>query len=169
MHWGRADPSKRLQHVLEAVNRSRIETGSPASFTQIGSPSTPSASDDWREVLEDFPNGGLLQWVEGVPQDELRDLSAEFDVFLHAFTGSMDKAALEAAATGLPVLSENPSVRREVGAWPGPAELAAQLVSFVQSSATDREAFAAQQQQRVREHHSLEALTEKLIDVIYPG
>ena len=41
-------------------------------------------------------------------------MSAEFDVFLHAFTGSMDKADLEAAATGLPVLAENPSVRREL-------------------------------------------------------
>lgn len=96
-------------------------------------------------------------------------MSARFDACLHVFTASMDKATLEAATTGLPVLSEDPSEKRDLGAWPGSVELASQLVSLDQSSATERKNFAAQQQLRVRENHSLEALAKKLIGVIYPG
>ena len=169
VHWGRADPSKRLGHILSSVSRVRAEAGNPSTFTQIGSPSTLEATEAWNQIVRSFPEGELLHWVPGVPRHELPRLSTNFDVFLHAFTGSMDKAALEAAASGLPVLSENPSVRREIGAWDGSLALVDQLRSFVEANPSEREQFAQMQQQRVQSKHSLTALAQKLVELIYPN
>jgi len=120
-------------------------------------------------VLERHQEDGTLLWTPGVPREQLPDIASGHDVFLHAFSGSMDKAALEAAASGLPVLSENASVRREIGAWPGPVDLAAQLLSFVQADPEARAAFSRSQQDRVRAKHSLDSLATRLLDVIYPS
>jgi len=168
VHWGRADPSKRIDYLLDTVMRVRATVGQPSSFTQIGSPATPDSDVAWQELQREYETADLLHWVPGVSRDQLPGLAAEHDVFLHAFTGSMDKAALEAASTGLPVLSENPSVRRELGAWASSPELASQLLSFVDADSETREAFARSQQQAVADKHSLSALANRLLDVIYP-
>lgn len=169
VHWGRADPSKRLEHMAAAVETVRHVTGQPRSLHQVGSPSTPAAEAAWTAMLERYEEDNTLIWTPGVPREQLPSIASGHDVFLHAFTGSMDKAALEAAATGLPVLSENPSVRRELGAWPGPMDLANQLQSFVEADPDERAVFSWNQQARVRVHHSIDALASRLLDVIYPG
>lgn len=168
VHWGRADPSKRIEYMLTAITQSRAATGAPLSLTQIGSPATPDATAAWEVIQASHRGDELLRWIPGVSRDRLPGLAADQDVFVHAFQGSMDKAALEAAALGLPVLSENTSVRRELGAWPSDPDLAAQLISFIAASEQERERFAQFQQQRVLARHSIQALSTKLVDLLYP-
>ena len=42
---------------------------------------------------------------------------ADYDFFINAFVGSLDKTLLEATLVGLPVVTVNPPYLREMGSW----------------------------------------------------
>lgn len=101
---GRIAPVKDLRTLVLGFLELR-KRFSDATFSVVGEPIT--AQDHAHlEDLRRISSGA--QFIGGVSQGELPRLLADATVFVHASrTGSMDKAVLEALATGLPVFTSS--------------------------------------------------------------
>ena len=58
-----------------------------------------------------------MKFESSVPRQTLPILLKDFDCFIHAFNGSLDKAVLEATFIGLPVVTINPEYIKIFGSW----------------------------------------------------
>jgi glycosyltransferase involved in cell wall biosynthesis len=119
MHIGRFDPSKNLDLIFSEINVLR-SSFPQLSITQVGSPSTDFAKLKC-ELLQDKWNPGISDgWIsimDSVNRGELPMLMKNFDVFFHAYVGSLDKSLIEATMSGLPVVTINPEYISEFGSW----------------------------------------------------
>lgn len=112
---GRITKSKHLFEMLDAVEL-LAESGTDFRFTIVGAPAT---RDDkkyellLREKIKLGPFAQRVMYQGGVPNAKVMELLAtETDVFLNlSSTGSLDKAVLEALASGVPAVSSNEAFR----------------------------------------------------------
>jgi glycosyltransferase involved in cell wall biosynthesis len=168
-HWGRCDPIKRLDYLASVVEGFATTSQPRIRLSVVGRPSNAAAENWWLNTLGNPSehNETEIIWRPAVKHDLLADTAADFDVFVHACMSGLDKAPLEAAALGIPVLSENESVRQTLGAPPCPPEIAEQLQWYLSQSVEERSSFAERQHAAVVEHHSLPRLGSRLIDLLF--
>lgn len=107
---GRVAPSKHLLEMLDVLDVLWAR-GEKFSFTIIGAPVT-SAEEAYAKMLQDEvarrPFASKITLAGPIPHQKLPALLNQQDLFLNfSTTGSMDKAGLEALATGIPVISTN--------------------------------------------------------------
>jgi hypothetical protein len=60
---------------------------------------------------------GWLQVRGSIKRIDLPSELGNFDVFLHAYAGSLDKTLIEATLSGLPVVTINEEYLKEFGRW----------------------------------------------------
>ena len=115
VHVGRLDRSKNIGLIIESVSNCRNDEY-PMTLTFIGESSTFHDSqfitflkEKWKSAIE----AGWLTFCDPVLRTELPSILTNFDVFVHGFIGSLDKALLEAVSLGLPVVSINSEYRAE--------------------------------------------------------
>lgn len=105
---GRIDESKGIRELIEDCIRLR-KLGFETTITFIGQPS--STSDKYFEDLytdfADHIRAKTVTFLGAKKRSELASTLMNYDVFVHAFQGSLDKSVLEAAAVGIPILSLN--------------------------------------------------------------
>ena len=97
--------------VLDELNR----RGVSFRFTIVGAPAT---KDDVRYEMElkkeiaARPYAAAVRYAGAMPHSRLPEVLRETDVFLNfSATGSIDKAVLEALASGVPVVTSNEAFR----------------------------------------------------------
>lgn len=119
LHFGRLDPSKRIDSIISSISN-LIEIFPDLSFTQIGSPSTNEAQKSANRLFEEWGSAisaGWLKFEPSVARGELPGIIPNYDVFFHAYLGSLDKTLIEATLCGIPVVSLNSEYLSEFGSW----------------------------------------------------
>ena len=119
VHIGRFDPSKNIDSIIRACDEVQV-SGVKLSLTIVGAPSS-SLHFAYADSLK--RNVGLmktLNWInfqEPIARNQIPDFLHNFDIFVHAFEGSLDKSIVEATFSGLPVVTINKEYLRIFGSW----------------------------------------------------
>jgi glycosyltransferase involved in cell wall biosynthesis len=119
VHVGRLDPSKRIEILIETLVEFRISETN-ASLTLVGNPSTELAknySQGIKEKYAAYVKSGWLNFRSAIPRRAVPETLNEFDLFIHAYTGSLDKTLIEATLIGIPVATLNPEYQEQFGRW----------------------------------------------------
>jgi glycosyltransferase involved in cell wall biosynthesis len=171
LHVGRFDPSKDLNQIVSAISSLRAYYPR-LEFTQIGSPSTPSASQDAEKLLKLWQSQiseGWLRFLPTINRDELPNAIARFQVFFHAYHGSLDKTLIEATMCGIPVISVNPEYISEFGTWSGSPENISLEDEFLSMKALAPEIYTKEMERRYRlcvERHSRAKWIDSLVVIL---
>jgi glycosyltransferase involved in cell wall biosynthesis len=169
MTVGRITRSKQILEILKSLDY-LYDRNFSFEFTLIGKPVT---KDDERylvqveKILESKPYHSHLFYRGAVAHDELPKKLANADVFINlSLTGSLDKAVLEAFASGVPAISSNEAFKSLLEPMRlfvpnDPREIADSIERF--SSRTDRGWVAATLESWVKEHHSIQRLIKQIV------
>jgi glycosyltransferase involved in cell wall biosynthesis len=120
VHIGRFDQSKNIIGIIDAVEKVGIRDNLELTFTQIGSPTTKVAHSYFAQTNQEFAQAikeGWLKFQPSVLRSEVPKTLKKYDVFLHAYNGSLDKSIVEATFVGIPVLTTNPEYLGIFGSW----------------------------------------------------
>ena len=113
IHVGRFDYSKKIENL--------IDTGIE-SLTLVGDPSNTEARKYQQSIIDAYQfcqSSGWLHFSPAANRNDLPNLLEKFDVFIHAYMGSLDKTLIEATLSGLPVVTTNPEYLENFGSWIG--------------------------------------------------
>ena len=137
VHVGRMDQSKNLGEIISTVDELRVKFP-VLTLTLVGNPSTPDSieyltdlQDSWKKAM----NSGWLTFEHALPRAQLPEKLHENDIFIHAFSGSLDKSLVEATLTGMPVVTINREYINEFGSWKnGGYSLKSELTTLLEKS-----------------------------------
>jgi glycosyltransferase involved in cell wall biosynthesis len=108
-HIGRLDPSKNIELIIEVLDwyRRRIR-GITLDLYGINS----SWKSAWyaKDLRQKFTNGKYKEWIRfkgPITNKEIDKISQDYDVFIHGFGGSLDKALVEATVMKRFVITPN--------------------------------------------------------------
>lgn len=116
---GRFDPSKDLESIISVI-LGILPTKPGVTVTFLGSPSNNTGVEYIKKLMKKYQHEiaiGTLSFCEPVKRDNLTLALAQFDVFIHAFPGSLDKTLIEATLCGLPVVTMNGEYHEQIGRW----------------------------------------------------
>ena len=119
VHVGRFDSSKNVRLIIETLENLRT-INNDLNFTNIGVPSGEANTNYYQNIISEFArdkNSTWLKFESSVSRQTLPSLLNNFDCFIHAFNGSLDKAVLEATFVGLPVVTINAEYKKIFGSW----------------------------------------------------
>lgn len=125
VHVGRFDPSKKIEVIINAIDELR-DRGMALNLTLVGSSSSASSAIYSEKITEKVKMSGMSSWIDFYPsikRQELPEFLHDFDIFVHAYTGSLDKSIIEATLLGLPVATENQEYIKIFGAWASEGEV----------------------------------------------
>jgi len=126
-------------------------------------------------MVDEKDLGKFIRFVGGVPHKDILAYLQAGDVFVNpGLTGSLDKAGLEAMATGLPMLTCNEAYTDVLGEHrdllmfqkKNPAYLAKKLVMLMRMDAASRAHLRQSMRAIVVEHHRIERLIEKISTIL---
>jgi len=119
VHFGRFDKSKNILILMKVVQK--VEKRRPKTkLTLIGSPSSNHGLSYQREVLKQFEaelERGVIHILPAFKRSELPLQLKNYDIFVHAFQGSLDKTLVEATLMGMPTVTLNTEYLNEFGTW----------------------------------------------------
>jgi glycosyltransferase involved in cell wall biosynthesis len=173
---GRLGPVKRLEELLAAVALARRQLGTDALRLELtGGPLTP-ADQDYVELLHrETRSLGIEDAVDFAGPVRFDQIPARYhhgSLFLsQSATGSLDKALLEAMASGCIPISPNESFARlasehgleHLVPGPGPEGMAEAIVAARRLPPAEREELRARLRGIVESEHSLDALADRLM------
>jgi len=172
LHVGRNDASKNL-YLISSTLLSFFRN-KPFSLDHYG-----NSYDDNR--LESLDYHSKLQFLvtensqitlhPAIERNSLTDVFARYDVFIHAFNGSLDKVLVEAVISGIPVVTINQEFIQLFGKWSKHLEspsLYQELAAFMTESAESIARQSLDRQNLAIEQFGLENWTRKLIEVLLP-
>ena len=169
---GRLTPTKHHEIVIDAV-QSMLSRGVLVTLTIVGGPGKPEDDAYVKKLEEQVRTAGYeneIRFAGAVPHADLPAYLYGSHVLAHTGdTGSLDKVALEAMASGLPVVSSNDSIVAMLKAYPGltfskgnATELAGALEKIRVLTQKERDEIGASLRELVRAEHSLPRLVLKL-------
>ena len=177
---GRLSPAKDHEMTIEAlaVLHARAGMAPPPILRICGAPLYPSDEAYAERLRRRVGELGLEQAVLFAGNVPYAAMPAEYRraaVCLHTSrTGSLDKAALEPLACGVPVVTSNPAVQQELAAWgerlsfpAGDAErLAARVQGVLAWTEGERATATAAMRQLVVRRHSLEQWADRVVALL---
>lgn len=110
VHVGRIDASKNLELIIKSLLEFR-KKNPKIQLHLYGVPTNQDYFKKFMSYVEAINEQSFEAWIfyhKSILRSQLRNEFLKYDVFIHAFLGSLDKALLEAALAGLPVISINP-------------------------------------------------------------
>ena len=113
-HVGRIDPSKNLEVVIETIRLLRLD-GYEMELDIYGGPSSIHYEEYSTKIASLAVTSDYAGWLKfhgPVPRAKLVEIAKTHDGFIHAFSGSLDKALLEAIASRRFVASSNMEFHR---------------------------------------------------------
>lgn len=125
VHIGRFDSSKKIEEIVNSIQCLR-SMGYPVSITQIGSPSSQEFQEYEERIRSLYQQPIHEEWftlAPSIPRAQINSLLSNFDFFIHAFEGSLDKTLIEATLSGIPVISTNLEYSKDFGSWTGATTL----------------------------------------------
>jgi glycosyltransferase involved in cell wall biosynthesis len=133
---GRIAPVKRIDQMIRAIAEANRGHGARYRFDLYGSSKGQEAYEDKvRSLIEKEGLESLVLLHGPTRQDELPGILNRHRVFLHFSAGAIDRAAVEAMACGLPVLTSNANVAGLI-----PSALRPELVVPQEDTAAQAEA-----------------------------
>jgi glycosyltransferase involved in cell wall biosynthesis len=178
---GRVAPVKRLEVLIDAARVLRDGLGiGPFSVRVVGPvlPGDEGYAARLRASVADAGLDGVIELLGSATGEALVSLYREAHAFVNlSETDSVDKAALEAMACGVPVVTSNRSLGRIVGevdarlAVPkgDAAGTAAALARLAAMGSAERAADGLRLREAVVRDHSLERLADRLVGEILAG
>jgi hypothetical protein len=137
VHVGRMDRSKNLGEIISSVEELRLKFPR-LTLTLVGNPSSPDSIEyvtDLKHSWEKALASGWLTFEQAIPRAQVPEKLLENDIFVHAFSGSLDKSLVEATLTGMPVVTINQEYINEFGSWKnGDHSLNIELISLLEKS-----------------------------------
>jgi glycosyltransferase involved in cell wall biosynthesis len=166
IYFGRFDPSKNLDRVIETSLINSDNEGLIDSLTIMGTPSNQKA-DSYKNGLErrfkSLIENQKLCFNPSVPRSTIPDLTRGYNLFIHSFEGSLDKVLLEATLLGLPVVTVNQEYIKEFGHWSNSgSSLKEELLGYLDSDLEHRKATVLKRHKLVSENHGIDRWIEKL-------
>jgi glycosyltransferase involved in cell wall biosynthesis len=118
LHVGRLDPSKNVGLIIDACKQIRGR-GCDLTLTIVGAPSSVIHERYAKSIKEKVrvENETWIKFENPIKRSELPFFFQDYDVFIHAFEGSLDKSILEATFSGLPVVTLNEEYRKIFNTW----------------------------------------------------
>jgi len=174
---GRITPRKNITLLIQTVHEYHRKYNKRLSLDIIGPCEGKDAhySDRLKKLIAEKSLGEHVSIRPPVRHGELAGLMNHYTLFVNFSRTGLDKATLEAMACGLPVLSTNPSFGEIL---PGhlrhilfdtaqdPVILADRVHHLLSLGRGEQEKTAAQLRRLVVEHHSIDALFDKILDEI---
>jgi len=160
---GRISEVKQINVMIEVLDRLRT-IGKPATLTIVGDALT-RADKKYGQKLEELIREKNLQdfvsFTGAVPNREVSLYYARATLFINlSKTGSLDKAILEAMATGLAVTTSNealiPMIDGRYTTTNEPVDIAKHILALQRVDASDLKAY-------VHQNHGLHNLINRLI------
>ena len=170
LHIGRFDPSKNLRLICETC-RAMGAKGFVIEFTQYGEPSNLSARRAATDLGLEFRaeiDSGQINFKAPVVHSQIPSILREFNLFLHAFDGSLDKTLVEATMAGLPVATLNVEYLQIFGRWGAGVDFGLQSEIYA-ITGMPRETFAKELMRRRKlavECHSIENWVSQLVKIL---
>jgi glycosyltransferase involved in cell wall biosynthesis len=119
MTVGRISPVKDIALMLRAVQALALARPHLATeFWIVGEPLTErdrTYLERCRELAGSLGIADRVRWLDPVPFDRVHEAYSKADVFLSANDNGLDKAILEAMASGLPVIAMHPAISSPLG------------------------------------------------------
>lgn len=172
-HVGRMDKSKNIDLIIEVFDKLR-KAGWSLQLDFYGEPSSNTAKRYFDELKLRYLTNNNSSWLTfhgSVERTRIPQVASQYDGFVHAFQGSLDKAVLEAAMCKRVVVSINPEFEVEFSStnFTGQTlfdKLALQLLMALEMSEEEQRARIQAFYSIAREHHSLETWINELLEVI---
>ena len=169
-YFGRLDPSKDIDGLLLTASQLKRQN-EMTSFDIIGTPLRPQSSEYIENLKNKWENVYQEKWfriLESVPREQLRDKFKDYDIFIHAYQGSLDKVLLEATLAGLPVITLNNEYNR---LFSSPSELSGgsllqRVNNWCQLDLHTRNRILQQRQSLVVEKYSLVAWCGSVTNIL---
>lgn len=119
VHIGRNDKSKNIGLLINTVSYFR-QLGLNLTLDLFGKSSNAKNIQYFNKLQEEWNfaiESGWLRIRGPIPRQEVAKILQNFDVFIHGFEGSLDKALLEATLCGVPVVTVNSEYLQQYGSW----------------------------------------------------
>ena len=171
---GRVTPVKKMERMIDLVASIRERTGRILSLHVYGP--TGDADEPYRRGLQEQAAAlGLADNIVfhgPVPRSRMPEILSGHRVFLHFCIGALDKAALEAMACGIPVVSDNPCVAEALPPslrdmlYAGSGELddaADRVVNLLEMPNEDYDRLGVALRDNVETNHSVDRLFREIV------
>lgn len=170
VHIGRFDPSKNIEQIIRSLQEFR-KAHPGISLTLIGQPSTPAATVHAAQIIKKYEEDvkdGWLNFRDSIPRSEVSVELLKYDCFIHAYTGSLDKALVEATMVGLPIATINPEYLVEFGPWSKGSQvsLLEELDAINGESSENLGSELYNRRKICEEKHSIAHWSESLTDIL---
>lgn len=174
---GRLSPSKDQDTLIKALGILR-EAGEKFQAEIIGSPGRDgqeSYAESLHRAVQERSLTSLVTFTGGVPHKDILSHLQHADIFVNTgLTGSLDKAGLEAMATGLPVLTCNEAYEEVLKDHQGllmfekkdSRELADKLSTLLRMDPASRQKLREDMREIIITRHRVEGLVIKITKVI---
>lgn len=171
VHIGRIDASKEISTIIESVLKLRHIMQEKICLTFIGdsrSKDGPSYHESLLKKYRDELTSGWLRFLPPVPRSEIPAILLEYDLFIHAFNGSLDKSIVEATMASLPVVTLNIGYREEFGSWSNDvnSDLVQEFLAYMNLSPNARSNILKSRQELAIEKHSFDNWLESLVSIL---
>jgi glycosyltransferase involved in cell wall biosynthesis len=174
MTVGRVARAKNV-HLLIAAAGLLAEKGTAVAFDILGAPvraEDRAYAAELAHQIKTLPPNATVTMLGAKDQDEVAKLLCDYDLFIHASTGtgSVDKAVLEAVSSGLPAISTSEAFKELLSPFElfvpsnTPQGIADAITQF--QTRTDRESLRDQLRETVVENYSLAALIPRILGLL---
>jgi len=119
VHLGRFDKSKDIESLIECALKSQT-INRKFELTQIGQPSNSQNLSHFKEITNKYKRqieSGEINITPNISRNQVPLELSKYDIFLHAFEGSLDKSIMEATFLEMPVVTINKEYISEFGQW----------------------------------------------------
>lgn len=177
VYFGRLDPSKQIDKLIKfTISASDLI---PIEFDIFGN--STFGNEDYLSTLETIaassPTKCRVTFKGNILRSTLGELLQNYDIFIHAFLGSLDKTLLEASCAGLPVLTCNSEYIREFSWLPWVRQydpmsedntqyLLGLMMSVLNADKDDLDRQTLRASEYVIARHSLDSWVTKLILIL---
>jgi len=181
---GRVGPKKQTGLLVEAARLLAAEKSADVRVRIVGGPlpGDEAYADRLRAAAREYGMSDVVEFAGEVRFDQVAEEYHHMDAAVNlSLTGSIDKAALEAMACGLPLVASNEAFIPVLDAWRdllivpgGPPEaladsLARRLRRLMAMPPAERQALGLALRQIVVEGHSLDRLMDRLVKMWESG
>jgi glycosyltransferase involved in cell wall biosynthesis len=169
---GRLDASKRIDLVIAAIKDFR-EKGWSLELHLFGEPSS-SRDKNYINTIKKIHatdiSDGWLHFQDSVPHSQLPEVLANFDGFIHAFPGSLDKTLVEAVLARRHVVTTHGEFH-EVFQQPSNLEDdALQTLLYLLKEVIQLDSSAAKkiidERYKIAKFHTMDEWTKRLVEVL---
>lgn len=171
LHVGRFDSSKRIEEIVELALELR-DSNLKVSLALIGDPSNENARKYSELIIDKYKNQLDADWLNFFPsvtRAVLPEMLKKYDVFVHAYLGSLDKTLIESTLSGLPVVSTNPEYLKIFGPWreDDSITLLSEFLALRSLSSVELSQELLRRRRICVEHHSLSNWINQITEVLY--